>query len=149
MVIKMNRLDDNSFIISKALDEEILDAVKHLIALEDHLTTDGVASSDIQYQKQKDSVRNIRKRMMRMLLHAPEVPPPIETRVKLASIDCCIKHMCLIYVILTEICDPLSRSDKNEDVLMLLGYGKNLNNMIHDYMDKAREILDDHAGQLA
>lgn len=143
----MNRLGDESFVISKAIDEELLDVVKQLIALEDHLTTDGVASTDIQYQKQKDSVRKIRKRMMRMLLHAPEVPPPIEIRVKLASIDCCIKHMCLIYVIHTEICDLLSRVGKDEDVVVLLGHAKSINNMIHDYVNRARKILESKNNQ--
>ncbi len=143
----MNRLGDKRFIIAKALDEEILDAVKQLIALEDHLTTDAVASADIQYQKQKDSVRKIRKRMMRMLLHAPEVPPPVENMVKLASIDCCIKHMCLIYDIFTEICDLLSRAGRNDDVVMLLGHAKTINNMLHDYINKARKILESEYNQ--
>lgn len=134
-------MGDRKFVISKAMDEEILDAVKQLIALEDHLTTDAVRTNDLQYQKQKDEVRAIRKAMMRRLLHAPETPPDIEIRKRLASADCILKHLCLSYVILTEICDLLSRAGDNEDIVMLLGYAKKLNSMLHDYIAKAQNIL--------
>ena len=134
---------DRNLIIEKAVDEELLDLVKQLVALEDHLATDLVRSGDIRLQKEKDAVRNIRKHLMRKLLHAPEQPPSLEIRVKLASLDCQIKHLCLSFVILTEICDLLSRADRDKEVIELLGYAKNLNNMLYDYINKARNILED------
>lgn len=139
----VNELSDKKFIISKAIDEELLDLIKQLIALEDHLATDLVRLGDIHLQKEKDAVRNIRKHLMRKLLHAPEQPPSLEIRVKLASLDCQIKHLCLSFVILTEICDLLSRADRDEEVAELLGYAKNLNNTLLDYIDNARNILED------
>lgn len=75
-------------IIEKAIDEELLDLVKQLIALEDHLSDDAVRFGDIQYQKDKDNVRGIRKVLMRKLLHAPDQPPSIEIRRKLANLEC-------------------------------------------------------------
>ena len=136
-------MSDKDFIISKAVDEELLDVVKQLIALEDHLSDDAVRFGNILFQKDKDDIRNIRKHLMRKLLHAPEQPPSLEIRVKLASLDCQIKHLCLCFVILTEICDLLSRADRDKEVNELLGYAKNLNNMLYDYINKARNILED------
>ena len=140
-------MSDKDFIISKAVDEETLDLVKQLIALEDHLSDDGVRTTDPFFQKEKDNIRVIRKRMMRKLLHAPEKPPSIEVRRKLANLDCEIKHLCLSFVILTEICDLLSRAGRDDDVVELLGYAKNLNSMLHDYINRARNILEGDKNQ--
>ncbi len=134
--------EEQKFIISKAVDEELLDVVKQLIALEDHLSDDAVRFGNIRFQKDKDAVRNIRKYLMRKLLHAPDQPPSLEIRRNLASADCILKHLCLSYVTLTEICDLLSRADRDEEVVELLGYAKNLNNTLLDYIDKARKILE-------
>lgn len=135
-------MSDKDIIISKAVDEELLDLVKQLVALEDHLATDSVRSGDIYFQKDKDAVRNIRKHLMRKLLHAPEQPPSLEIRVKLASLDCQIKHLSLSFVILTEMCDLLSRAGRDKEVVELLGYAKNINNMLLHYIGKARKILE-------
>ena len=140
--------EEQKFIISKAIDEETLDLVKQLIALEDHLSDDGVRTNDIVYQKEKDNIRAIRKRMMRKLLHAPEKPPSIEVRRKLINLDCEIKHLCLCFVILTEICDLLSRANRDKEVVELLGYAKNLNNTLHIYISKACEILEGNKDQV-
>ena len=139
--------DDKQFIISKAVDEEMLDVVKQLIALEDHLSDDGVRTTDPFFQKEKDNVREMRKALMRKLLHAPEKPPSIEVRRKLINLDCEIKHLCLCFVILTEICDLLSRADRDKEVAELLGFAKNLNNTLLDYIDKARNILEGNKDQ--
>lgn len=129
-------------IIEKAIDEETLDLIKQLIALEGHLSDDAVRFGDLCFQRDKDDVRRVRKKLMRMLLRAPDQPPDIEIRKQLASLDCCIKHLCLSFVILTEICDLLSRAGRNEDVTTLLGYAKNINNMLHHYISKAHKILE-------
>lgn len=134
--------EEQKFIISKAIDEELLDVVKQLVALENHLEYDAVRSGSIRFQKEKDDVRNIRKHIMRKLLHAPEQPPSLEIRVKLASLDCQIKHLSLSYVILTEICDLLSRAGRDKEVVELLGFAKSLNSMIIDYIGRARNILE-------
>lgn len=130
-------------IIEKAIDEELLDVVKQLIALENHFEYDAVRTTDIQCQKQKDEIRKMRKYMMRRLLHAPDEPPNIEVRQQLGSIDCEVKHLCLSYVILTEICDLLSRAGRDSEVVELLGFAKNLNSTLHIYIGKARKILED------
>ena len=136
-------IKDRNLIIEKAVDEELLDVVKQLIALEDHLSDDAVRTTDPFFQKEKDNIRTIRKALMRKLLHAPEKPPSIEIRRKLINLDCEIKHLCLCFVILTEICDLLSRADRDKEVVVLLGYAKNLNNMLYDYINNARNILED------
>lgn len=120
-----------------------MDLVKQLIAVEDHLAGDAVRFCDLCFQRDKDDVRGVRKKLMRMLLRAPDQPPSIEIREQLASADCVIKHLCLSYVILTEICDLLSRAGRDEDVTALLGYAKNINNMLLHYIGKARKILED------
>lgn len=135
-------MGDKQFIISKALDEESLDAVKQLIALEDHLSDDATRTTDIRYQKEKDEVRAIRKVLMRRLLHAPETPPPIDIRRKMVNLECEVKHLCLCFVLLTEICDLLSRAGREDDVVLMLGFAKTLNNMLHDYIKTARKILE-------
>ncbi|MBA7538716.1 hypothetical protein ES705_30993 [subsurface metagenome] len=140
---RVGRLADRNLIIEKAVDEETLDLVKQLIALEDHLSDDAVRFGNIRFQKDKDAIRNIRKRFMRKLLHAPDQPPSMEVRRNLASTDCILKHLCLSFVILTEICDLLSRAGRDEEVKDLLSSAKNLNSMIMDYIGKARNILKD------
>lgn len=129
-------------IIEKAIDEEMLALVKQLIALEDHLSDDAVKFTDIRFQKDKDGIRGMRKKIMRMLLRAPDQPPSIEVRKNLASADCILKHLLVSYVILTEMCDLLSRVGRDDDVKTMLGFAKNLNNYIFDYIDKARKILE-------
>lgn len=132
---------DRNLIIEKAVDEELLDLVKQLIAVEDHIATDMVRSGDIGYQKEKDNIRAVRKVVMRKLLHAPDKPPSMEIRRNLASADCILKHLCLCFVILTELCDLLSRAGRDKEVEVLLGFAKNINSMIIDYIGRARSIL--------